>query len=213
MSPLPSPPKLASAAAGTVFLAFFIPYIARLRPLPSLLSFVPDFPFPDYPLPLPFQRAGPPPPEPYSCRPQSYQTEIISLDPLLIYVRSFFSASDISALLAVGDPRFEPSEVIKYGREIRTTDRTSSSAGLPRDDPSVQCVLGRARSFLGTMMTDGWDEMGPPQLVRYTAGQRFNIHHDVSNNVPSLPLSLSFSLFFQLSLPASERSQQSRLEK
>ncbi len=24
----------------------------------------------------------------------------------------------------------------------------------------------------------GGDEMGPPQLVRYTAGQRFNVHHD-----------------------------------
>jgi len=31
---------------------------------------------------------------------------------------------------------------------------------------------------MGTLLTDGWDTMGLPQLVRYTAGQRFNLHHD-----------------------------------
>lgn len=31
---------------------------------------------------------------------------------------------------------------------------------------------------MGTLMVDGKDEMGPPQLVRYTSGQRFDIHHD-----------------------------------
>ncbi len=143
--------RLAGLVAGTSLLAFSIPYFAKS---PPLVAFLPDLSFPDFPLPAPFQFAKRPP-EAYACRPQSYQTEIISIDPLVVYIHHFLSPTDISALLAVGDPRFEPSEVIKHGRELRTADRTSSSAGLPRDDVAVQCVQARARSFLGTMMTDG----------------------------------------------------------
>jgi len=166
----------AGIAAGTVLLALSVPYVAKN---PALLSFVPDFTLSDYPFPISLGRANvSAPAEAFVCRSQSYRTEIISLDPLLIYIREFINPDDISALLSTAEPRFERSEVIKGGREVRTTDRTSSSAGLPRDDPAVVCVVERARSFLGTMMSDGWDEMGPAQLVRYTAGQRFNIHRD-----------------------------------
>jgi prolyl 4-hydroxylase len=108
----------------------------------------------------------------------TYKTELVSLDPLVIYIHSLISPAEITSLLQTAEPRFAPSEVVKDGRKQATSDRTSSSAGLPRDDPVVVCVLDRARSFLGTMLRDGWDEMGPPQLVRYTAGQRFNLHHD-----------------------------------
>lgn len=31
---------------------------------------------------------------------------------------------------------------------------------------------------MGTVMVDGKDEMGPLQLVRYTSGQKFHLHHD-----------------------------------
>jgi len=167
----------AAVAVGTAFLAWSIPYVTGN---PSLLSFAPDFPIRDYPFSNPFLRmvTTPEPAEDYLCRSQSYQTEIISLDPLLIYIRNFMNPGDITALLSTAESRFERSEVIKAGRELRTADRTSSSAGLPRDDPAVVCVINRARSFLGTMLSDGWDEMGPSQLVRYTAGQRFNIHRD-----------------------------------
>ena len=116
---------------------------------------------------------------PFVCEPHSYTTEIVSLDPLLIYIRSFLSPAETAALLDAGESAFRPSEVYKSGRRQGTTDRTSSSAGLPRDDAAVRCVLARAEEFMGNMLDGGrGDDIGPPQLVRYVAGQRFNTHHD-----------------------------------
>lgn len=112
------------------------------------------------------------------CESPAYHTEIVSLDPLLIYIHSFLREDEINALLATAEPLFKPSQVTKSGKKVATSDRTSTSAGLPLHDPVVQCVLARARGFMGTMMVEGEDEMGPPQLVRYGAAQRFNIHHD-----------------------------------
>lgn len=115
----------------------------------------------------------------FICEPHSYTTEIVSLDPLLIYIRSFLSPAETAALLAAGEPAFKPSEVYKSGRLQGTTDRTSSSAGLPRDDAAVRCVLARAQDFIGSMLDAAHgDDVGPPQLVRYVTGQRFNTHHD-----------------------------------
>ncbi|KAJ3938183.1 uncharacterized protein N0V96_011872 [Colletotrichum fioriniae] len=116
--------------------------------------------------------------EPYICESQNYTTQIVSLDPLVIYIHNFLSEADITSLLEAGEPAFKPSYVVKNGRTQGTPDRTSWSAGLPADDVAVQCVLARAEGFLGTMMAPGRDEIGPPQLVRYTKGQRFNVHHD-----------------------------------
>ncbi|KAI1761577.1 hypothetical protein GGR53DRAFT_20854 [Hypoxylon sp. FL1150] len=114
----------------------------------------------------------------FNCTPHTYTTEIVSLDPLLIYIDSFLSAAEIDALLAAGEPAFAPSRVYKSGRNQDTADRTSSSAGLARDNPAVSCVLARAETFLGTLFDPARDDIGPPQLVRYTAGQRFNRHRD-----------------------------------
>lgn len=116
--------------------------------------------------------------EPFQCLPHSYTTEFISLDPLVIYIRNFIAPAEITALVAAGEPAFQPSLVVKYGRKLGTSDRTSQSAGLSRDDPAVQCVLARAQAFMGTMLDPERDDIGPLQLVRYTAGQRFNIHRD-----------------------------------
>ncbi|KAI1204553.1 uncharacterized protein F4807DRAFT_329483 [Annulohypoxylon truncatum] len=114
----------------------------------------------------------------FSCIQHTYTTEIISLDPLLIYIDSFLAPAEVEALLEAGELEFAPSRVYKRGRNQGTSDRTSSSAGLPRDNPAVQCVLERAEGFLGTMLDPSRDDIGPPQLVRYTAGQRFNRHRD-----------------------------------
>ncbi|OHE91710.1 2OG-Fe(II)oxygenase family Oxidoreductase [Colletotrichum orchidophilum] len=116
--------------------------------------------------------------EPYICQAQNYTTQIISLDPLVIYIHNFLHEADIASLLEAGEPAFKPSYVVKDGRTQGTPDRTSWSAGLPADDDAVQCVLARAEAFLGTVMASGRDEIGPPQLVRYTEGQRFNVHRD-----------------------------------
>ena len=177
---------VAGFSVATFLLGVSIPYLARFSP--SMVAFVPDFPIPDYALPAPFfsflSRADQdsdtaPEPAPFVCdSAHPYKTTLVSLDPLLIYIQDLITPAEIASLLHAAEPAFAPSEVTKYGRALRTADRTSSSAGLPRDNPAVVCVLARARAFLGTMLRDGWDEMGPVQLVRYRAGQRFNTHFD-----------------------------------
>ncbi|KAI8630095.1 hypothetical protein F5Y19DRAFT_53309 [Xylariaceae sp. FL1651] len=112
------------------------------------------------------------------CEAQSYSTEIISLDPLVVYIRNFLNAEDITGILQAGEDRFNPSVVNKNGKMVQNPYRTSWSAGLPVEDPAVQCVLERSRMFLGTILNPTEDEMGVPQLVRYTEGQEYNLHHD-----------------------------------
>ncbi|KAI0857707.1 hypothetical protein F4860DRAFT_338865 [Xylaria cubensis] len=112
------------------------------------------------------------------CEDQSYKTEIISLDPLVIYIRDFFNTQDIDNIMKVGENRFNPSVVHKNGKMVQNPYRTSWSAALPAEDPAVECVLERSRRFLGTILNPSEDEMGVPQLVRYTEGQEYNLHHD-----------------------------------
>ncbi|KAI0388442.1 hypothetical protein F5Y17DRAFT_210203 [Xylariaceae sp. FL0594] len=112
------------------------------------------------------------------CEPQTYRTEIVSLDPLVIYIHDFFNARDIKNLLKVGKDRFKPSVVHQNGRMVENPYRTSTSAVLPPEDPAVRCVLERSRKFLGTMLDPDGDEMGVPQLVQYVQGQHYNLHQD-----------------------------------
>ncbi|KAI1279507.1 hypothetical protein F5Y07DRAFT_358733 [Xylaria sp. FL0933] len=112
------------------------------------------------------------------CEDQSYKTELISLDPLVIYIRGFLNPREIDDILKVGEDRFNPSVVSQHGKLIQNPYRTSWSAALPGDDPAVHCILERSRQFLGTVLDPNEDEMGVPQLVRYTEGQEYNLHHD-----------------------------------
>lgn len=174
-------PAFTSAAglgAGAVgFVALTLPVLFGLISPEGLLSLVPEFPIPDYPFPFPSSPPSSKSSE-FVCEPSAYRTEIISVDPLLIYIHSFLREEEVDSLLATAEPLFKPSQVTKAGQKVGTSDRTSSSAGLPLHDAAVQCVLARGRDFMGAMMVPEKDEMGPPQMVRYTAGQKFNVHHD-----------------------------------
>ncbi|KAI1816865.1 hypothetical protein GGS20DRAFT_535846 [Poronia punctata] len=114
----------------------------------------------------------------YTCSRQAYTTEIISLDPLVIYIHDFFSPPDINEILKVGSDKFKPSVVHKNGKMVQNPYRTSMSAVLSAKEPSVNCILERSKKFLGTILDPVEDEMGVPQLVQYTAGQEYNLHHD-----------------------------------
>ncbi|KAF5521517.1 putative prolyl 4-hydroxylase 6 [Colletotrichum aenigma] len=166
--------KLLGLSAYTGLVAITLPHLQTLNlPSPSLKVLTDVLPFLQT-----ASNSSTPAAEPFQCHSQNYTTQLVSLDPLVIYIHNFLSEADIPALLAAGEPAFKPSYVYKDGRRQGTPDRTSSSAGLPLDDAAVQCVLARAERFMGTTLAPGRDEMGPPQLVRYTAGQRFNVHHD-----------------------------------
>lgn len=166
-------------SAAAAFLALSLPLLfSMFFSFEGLMSFVPGFPLPDFPSSIPYGSVASTHLRTSVCEPSAYRTEIISLDPLLIYIHGFLRPEEIDSLLTVAEPLFKPSQVTKSYRKVNTSDRTSSTAGLSLDDPMVQCILSRARGFMGAVMADGKDEMGPPQLVRYTSGQKFNLHHD-----------------------------------
>ena len=112
------------------------------------------------------------------CLAHRYTTEIVSLDPLLIYIHNFVAPSESTALIHAGELLLEPSPVTGYGTNSKSQSRTSWSALLPEDNHIVQCVLARAERFMGTLMAPGRDEMGVAQMVRYTPGQKFDLHYD-----------------------------------
>ncbi|KAK0705547.1 hypothetical protein B0H67DRAFT_464059, partial [Lasiosphaeris hirsuta] len=119
---------------------------------------------------------------PTTCPPHSYTTQLISLDPLLIYITNFTTPAERASLIATGLPLLEPSPII--GAAHLAQARTSWSAPLPDTDATLACVLARAAAFLGPALLlppdDGRRvvEMGPAQMVRYSAGQRFDVHTD-----------------------------------
>ncbi|KAK0639134.1 hypothetical protein B0T16DRAFT_432057 [Cercophora newfieldiana] len=120
--------------------------------------------------------SSPPSIPPTTCPPHTYTTQIISLDPLLIYITNFLSPSESTHLIHLGTPLLTPSPQI--GHAATPQSRTSWSAPLPASDPTTACVLSRASSFLGTLLSPGRDTIGPSQMVRYTPGQKFDIHTD-----------------------------------
>jgi prolyl 4-hydroxylase len=179
-SSLPSTPLLTSVLQQ--------PTLAIRAALLSLLARVlPENAFRLLPAWLTASRDDPP----FQCLPHTYTTELVSLDPPLLYIRHFLTAAETRALLAAGAPFFAPSEVERprgSASAARPAVRTSQSAALPRTDPAVACVLARARALMGTAFEGGLPgagpdvaevDMGPPQLVRYERpGQRFAAHHD-----------------------------------
>ena len=114
----------------------------------------------------------------FICQPLNYTTQIISLDPLVMYIRNFLHEQEMENILAASEPLLKPSTVTKHGVTTRSEYRTSWSAEVPRENPAVQCIEERVWEFMGTMMARGKDAVEPPQIVRYTSDQRFNVHHD-----------------------------------
>lgn len=174
-------PALISAAgiSATVvaFAALTVPFLYIFITPEGFLSFVPELYPQDHPLPNP--TAPPRLNEPFSlCEPSAYHSEIISLDPLLIYLHSFLHEEEVESLLTTAESLFDQSQVPMSGQKMGTTDRISSPVGLPLHDHTVRCVLTRARKYMGTAMFGGGGNIGPPQLVRYTAGQQLEENHN-----------------------------------
>ncbi|KAH8906774.1 hypothetical protein BR93DRAFT_968345 [Coniochaeta sp. PMI_546] len=158
--------SLAIAAAGASY--FYHLTVDLVKPCISFLS-----PY----LPPSLQRESS---SPYTCTRHTYTTSLVSLDPLLIYITNFIPPTERHALINLGTPLLRHSPITGSGsNSLDKNVRTSTSAPLPAEDEVVSCVLARAQSFLGPgVLKEGRDDMGMPQMVRYTAGQRFDVHAD-----------------------------------
>ncbi|KAK5658673.1 hypothetical protein OQA88_2069 [Cercophora sp. LCS_1] len=121
----------------------------------------------------------PPPRIASQCPPHAYTTQIISLSPILIHISNFTSPNEATHLISHFSPLLEPSPIISSSHlDTKNSPRTSWSAPLPANDPVVSCILSRASHFIGTILSPGRDTIGAPQMVRYTPGQKFDLHTD-----------------------------------
>ncbi|KAL5416223.1 hypothetical protein PMIN03_002261 [Paraphaeosphaeria minitans] len=88
-----------------------------------------------------------------ACRAHTYTTQIVSLDPLMIYINNFTSSAEAEALIKLGADDFEDSFISRpSGGTQKASGRTSQSAPLAIEEPLVECIVARARAFLGTML-------------------------------------------------------------
>ncbi|KAJ4372464.1 hypothetical protein N0V83_004238 [Neocucurbitaria cava] len=107
-----------------------------------------------------------------------YTSEIISLDPLVIYINNFTSSQEAEEFINLGSDEFVESFISRSrGANTRVTGRTSQSAPLPMEHPLVDCLLSRARTFMGSMMLPH-EPFSVPQLVRYFPSQKYDLHTD-----------------------------------
>ncbi|KAF2118297.1 hypothetical protein BDV96DRAFT_381915 [Lophiotrema nucula] len=112
-----------------------------------------------------------------ACEAHKYTSEIVSLDPLVIYINNFTSFQEAEDLIKAGEEDFESSFISAATGLKYVTGRTSQSAPLDTDLPLVDCILHRARTFVGSMLQP-YEPFSIPQLVRYFPSQKYDLHTD-----------------------------------
>lgn len=189
---MPGPLQLLTLSTTVALSAYFGPLLLSLL-IPKLQAHLP-FDFPVF-FAIPTQSS--PQTAPDACPPHSYNTQLISLDPLLILLHNFIPPAERAAIIAAGEPLLVPSPVTGSTDAPDPSSQWRTSLSAPLDaskHPAVACALARAEEFLGPALlprrsaedpesegragTRVTVEMGPAQLVRYAPGQRFDRHHD-----------------------------------
>jgi prolyl 4-hydroxylase len=143
--------------------------------------------------------------EDFVCKAGSYTTEIISIDPLLIYINDFVDEGDIRGLIAEGCVL--PS-ILSFPSSpfqcflLKIVDSNSEQSPQPRETrslpPRLETPLRRThlllrrpfaflpsramypplRSILHKLLFPPSGDFGTPQLVHYEKGEKFDVHHD-----------------------------------
>ncbi|KAF7183883.1 hypothetical protein CNMCM7691_004305 [Aspergillus felis] len=144
----------------------------------------------------------------YECQ-HGYTIELMSFDPLVIYVNNFVTNAEINHLLEITKEKWNHSLVYhrrgdKFLSEVDREYRTSQSAMIPIDDPVSKCLSTRLKSFLGNLQHVDTE---PLQLVKYSGGERFRMHQDwlvapktnsFNSDNPVRPFNRLFSSFVYL---------------
>ncbi|KAI1274231.1 hypothetical protein F5Y07DRAFT_410410 [Xylaria sp. FL0933] len=115
----------------------------------------------------------------YSCD-QNYTIELLSIDPLVIYINNFVRDEEIEHLLTLGKDRFSTSMVFAgsdgFRQVLNRTMRSSQTAFLPKEDIVCNCLMKRMQSLLGNVQHL---EVEAPQIVKYaTDGDHYRSHTD-----------------------------------
>ncbi|KAK4466082.1 hypothetical protein QBC42DRAFT_259966 [Cladorrhinum samala] len=107
-----------------------------------------------------------------------YRIQVLSSDPLMIYLDEFIHPREAKYLIELGEAKFGPSKVYTNPDEKdwpSPSYRTSDSSVLSSRDPIVSIIRDRAYFVLGFLPHVGVEAF---QLVRYHDGDLFGMHHD-----------------------------------
>lgn len=119
--------------------------------------------------------------EDYDCF-HEYTIEILSLDPVMMYLNNFVSDNEVKHLLEVTKEGFNDSFVyLPNGTSVVDKRyRTSKSAMVPKNDTVSRCLQKRVQSLLGNVQHEDTERL---QLVKYAEGEKFVLHNDWLENV------------------------------
>ncbi|KAE9567957.1 hypothetical protein CGMCC3_g15921 [Colletotrichum fructicola] len=141
-----------------------------------LLALVMTFAFPKLSLPVGSRMETIDDRTPIDCS-HNYSIEILSLDPVVLYINNFLKDQEINHLVHEYSKDLEHSLVYddNLSPTIDRSYRTSDSARIPHADPVASCLTTRMHSFLGNIQHI---DIEPLQLVRYDVSERFKLHYD-----------------------------------
>lgn len=117
----------------------------------------------------------------YVCTHQ-YTIEMVSGDPLMIYINGFLSQYEINYLMSMACVPKVPASLLLVAdskilrQNMAYYNRTASrSFVVPNADPVGQCITARAEKISGFLPWAIFEEL---QVVRYTPGERHDMHKD-----------------------------------
>ncbi|KAJ9602823.1 hypothetical protein H2200_012603 [Cladophialophora chaetospira] len=101
-----------------------------------------------------------------------YTTEILSLNPLMIYISGFLREGEAEYLVKLGNNSYDGELFV--GEPLKDM-KSPQSGQLPKSDPVVKCVGSRAMRFLGSLDHDDFET---PWLAKYNPSQKVQPHWD-----------------------------------
>jgi prolyl 4-hydroxylase len=112
----------------------------------------------------------------HTCPPHFYDTHILSLSPLVIYIPDFITPSEASHIQLTSANKLKSSRIADgSGQHQLASTRTSRSTSLELDD-IVRCIEERALRFQG--FDTPRSHLEPLQAVHYSIGNRYHAHTD-----------------------------------
>jgi len=107
----------------------------------------------------------------------NYTIELLSVDPLIIYINNFLRDEEIEHLISANATEFTHSSVLdkQHNAIVDTSVRSSTSSYFALSDPVASCLSKRMTELLGNVQHT---DIEPIQIVKYEGSEQFRLHVD-----------------------------------
>ncbi|KAL3299055.1 oxidoreductase, partial [Colletotrichum asianum] len=105
-----------------------------------------------------------------------YETQIVSQDPLIIYIHDFLNQDEISHVLAASEGRFEPSKLYNGPEHFVDPKTRISESAILQPDIITRRIKRRATSFRGWRNNSTFIE--DLKVQRYGFNGYYSFHYD-----------------------------------